>query len=78
MKEEDRERLVRVEVGITTLLKSFDDHLNADCNKLGCLLHDDVENLKTTQKTARRITWSGVLVTIGILLRYVWKGAMNV
>ncbi len=78
MREEDRERLVRVEVGIATLIENVNDHIKADCNTLGCVLHDDVVSLKSTQKTARRITWTGVLVGLGVVAREVWKGVINV
>ena len=78
MEKEDRERLVRVEVGITTLTGLVKDHIKADCDALGCVLHDDVVSLKQTQKTARRVSWSGILVGLGLVLREVWKGVFNV
>lgn len=78
MEKEDRERLVRVEVGITSLTELVKDHIKADCESLGCSLHDDVVSLQGTQKTARRITWTAIVLVCGTGLRYLWKGAMNV
>jgi hypothetical protein len=78
MEKADIERLARVEVGVNNLIKTVDAHVAADCNKLGCLLHDDVESLKNTQKTARRITWSATLVGLGLILREIWKGVISV
>ena len=77
METEDRERLVRVEVGITSLIETVKEHIKSDCTTLGCDLHDSVVSLKGTQKTARRITWSGVLVGLGLVLRYFWKGVIS-
>jgi len=76
MEKDDRERLVRVEVGVTTLIETVKEHLKAGC--LNCDLHDDVVSLKTTQKTARRITWTSLVVLLGVVGRYLVKGWMNV
>jgi len=76
MDKDDRERLVRVELGIGTLIETVKKHIEADCNTLGCVLHDDVVSLKGTQKTTRRITWSGVVVGLGLILREIWKGVI--
>lgn len=78
MEKEDRERLVRVEVGITTLTEAVTKHMEADCDKLGCVLHDDVVSLKATQKTASRLSWTAIVGVVGLVLRYAWKGVMNV
>ena len=78
MEKEDRERLVRVEVGITSLTELVKDHIKADCAALGCQLHDDVQSLKQTQITTRRVSWvalTGILITG---LRYSVKGLFNV
>lgn len=77
MEKEDRERLVRVEIGITSLIETVKEHIQADCDTLGCKLHDNVVSLLGTQKTARRITWSGILVGLGLVLRYLWKGVIT-
>ncbi len=78
MEKADVERLVRVEVGVNSLVESFKAHIEADCDKLGCVLHDDVLSLKQTQKSARKITWTGVVVGVGVGLRYLLKGISNV
>ena len=76
MQKEDRERLVRVEVGVIALTEAVKEHIKADCDMLGCKLHDDVVSLKGTQKTARRISWSATLVGLGLVLREIWKGVV--
>lgn len=77
MQKEDRERLVRVEMGVLALTEAVKEHIKADCDMLGCKLHDDVESLKQTQKSARRVSWSGILVGLGLVLRYIWKGVIT-
>ena len=78
MEKEDRERLVRVEMGITSLIETVKEHIKADCDMLGCKLHDDVVSLKQTQKTTRRLIWTGIVVMLGVGLRYLWQGVLNV
>ena len=78
MQKEDRERLVRVEVGVIALTEAVKEHIKADCDMLGCKLHDDVVSLKQTQKSAQRITWTSLVVMLGVILRYIWKGVVSV
>ena len=75
MEKEDRERLVRVEVGITSLTELVKDHIKADP---WMQLHDDVQSLKNTQTSLRRFSWvalTGILITG---FRYTVKGLFNV
>ena len=69
--------MVRVEVGVASLTDLVKTHIEADCTTRGCDLHDNVVSLMQTQKTARRLTWSGLLVSTGLILRYIWKGVLN-
>jgi hypothetical protein len=68
MLPEDRERLVRVEVSITTLTKLFIDYMEKPCIERGCSLNNDVVSLKSTQKVLRQTVWLcvGAALTSGI------------
>jgi len=71
MNNEDRERLVRVEMGVENLTDLVTTHINTPCSP--CDLHDDVESLKQTQKNARRLTWGAMLTLVGVWIREVFK-----
>jgi len=72
MDDKDRERLVRVEQGINYMKKKVDTI---------CILHDDVESLKRTQKNVRKTFWivfvaiitAGTTVGIAAGLNYLTK-----
>ncbi len=39
MEKEDRERMVRVEVGVDALIETIKEHIKADCAALGRAMH---------------------------------------
>jgi len=73
-----RERLVRVEEGVTHLTSILEQHVTADCVSQGCMLQVDVADLKNTQRNLRRSVWGFLTVVMLGAVTLFFKEMFNV
>jgi len=73
MAPEDRERLVRVEVGIDNLTKLLENYVEKPCIERGCELHDDVQSLKRSHENTQKTVWVLFTACVSAIAAFLFK-----
>jgi len=73
MNIEDRDRLLRVEIGIDNISKLLGDYIKKPCIERGCELHDDVQSLKESQKRLQKGAWFFFTAILSAIIALIFK-----